>query len=193
MLILVAIGLFDQTIAGKRNMFYQKCKKSIERTHGSALADAPGTIWALFIVLAFPAMCYASLFYRATFVYFATRDACYYAAKSATFTLAQGQANTRFTNDMATFNGISGTYTLYIVAQPIAGGSPTFFTSPLSQNQLDTTNNVYFMKVVTASTIQPLFSMGPSWLGMSIPGLTGPYNLTVVSQFYAENPSGLTN
>ncbi|PWT94306.1 MAG: hypothetical protein C5B53_13495 [Candidatus Melainabacteria bacterium] len=174
-------------------MFYQKNKKSIRRNHGSALADAPGTIWALFIMLAFPAMCYASLFYRATFVYFATRDASYYAAKSATFTLAQTNANTRFTTDMNTFNGISGTYTLYIVAQPIAGGTPTYYTAPLAPGTLDTTNNVYFLKVVTASTIQPLFNMGPSWLGMSIPGLTGPYNLTVVSQFFSENPTGLMN
>jgi hypothetical protein len=193
MLILVANGLCDQTITGKKNMFQQKSKKSIQRNLGSALADAPGTIWVLFIILVFPAMCYASLFYRATFVYYATRDSAYYAAKSPTFTQASSNASTRFTTDMSAFNGISGTYTLYIVAQPIAGGSPTYYTAPIPQASFDPANNVYFLKVVTASTIQPLFSMGPDWLGMSIPGLTGPYNLTVVAQCFSENPTGLTN
>lgn len=163
------------------------------KSHGSVIADTPGTIWALFIALVFPAMCYASLFYRATFVYFATRDAAYYAAKSSTFTNGQTNASTKFTTDMNTFSGISGTYTLYIVAQPIAGGAPTLYTSPLGTGGLDTQNNVYFLKVVTTSTIQPLFTMGPSWLGLSIPGLTGPYHLTVVAQCYSENPTGLMN
>jgi hypothetical protein len=174
-------------------MFQLNSKKWTKRSNGSVIADTPGTIWALFIALVFPAMCYASLFYRATFVYFATRDASYYAAKSSTFTNAITNASTKFTTDMSAFNGVSGTYVLYIVAQPIAGGSPTFYTSPLGVGGLDTQNNVYFLKVVTSSTIQPLFSMGPSWLGMTIPGLTGPYQLTVVSQCYSENPTGLMN
>lgn len=158
---------------------------------GSFVAELGPVLWVLFICLAFPAMCYASLFYRASLLYFATRDACYKCAKSSNFTTGVTNGQQAFTTDKNSFSGINGTCTLYIVTQPLAGGASAQQTGVLSV--LDQTNNVYFIKAHTAGVIDPLFSVGPTFLGIQIPGLTGPYNLDIVAQFYVENPNGLTN
>jgi len=164
----------------------------MDRKSGQAIADTPGVIYVLFIVLAFPAMIYASLFYRATLVYFATRDSCYKAAKSPTFTQATANANSAFTNDMAHFNGVSGHEDLYIITQPTSGGSSSS-CPPNALGAIDQNNNVYFIRAVTTAAVDPLFRIGSTWLGMDIPGLTNSYPLTISAQFYVENPTGLPN
>lgn len=166
--------------------------RSQNRSHqGNFIAELGPVLWVLFIALAFPAMCYASLFYRASLLYFATRDACYKCAKSSNYTTGTTNGQQAFNNDKNSFSGISGTCTFYIVTQPLAGGTPAEQTGVLST--IDQTNNVYFIKALTAGVIDPLFTIGPSFLGISIPGLNGPYNLNIVAQFYVENPNGLTN
>jgi hypothetical protein len=167
------------------NCKYAYKKRSLR---GQAIAESGPVLWALLIGLMFPALCLASLFYRCVFVYFATRDSCYKAAKSSTFSNGQTNATTAFNNAMAAFNGISGTEQLFIIEQPLAGGAYNTYSSAHTAN---TTLYVYFLQAQTTATIQPLFSMGPSWLGISVPGLTGPYNITVVCKFYVENPQGL--
>jgi hypothetical protein len=175
-----------------RNHLKRQSQIGARNKIGSAIADAPGAIWCLFMALLFPAMCYASLFYRATLMYFATRDSCYKAAKSSTYSNAVSAGNAAFGTDVAAFTGMSGSIVFYIVTQPTNGAAAPN-PSSTALGTVNQTNNIYFIKAVTTATIQPLFSVGPGWLGESIPGLTGPYPLTVTAEYYVENPTGLTN
>jgi len=170
----------------------RKHKYGHRRPFGQAISEAGPVFWLLFIGLAFPAMCFASVAYRSVWLYFATRDACYKAAKSPNWTLAVQNANTTFTADLLNIPGIiSPTETTDIIQQPLAGGDFTELVGPLGT--IDTDTYAYFMKTQATANVEPLFTMGPSWLGISIPGLTGPFPLQVVARFFVENPQGLLN
>ncbi|MDR3615466.1 MAG: hypothetical protein P4L53_18045 [Candidatus Obscuribacterales bacterium] len=149
-------------------------------------------MFLLFIGLLIPMMCYASCVYRMVFFYFAVRDSCNKAAKASTFTVAGTTATTVFAADMAGWKDISGTESIKILIKPIPSGSPTFSASALTPGTVNVTNNMYFIRETAVGSIHPVFGPG-SWLGLSIPGFTGPLLLNIVVDAYVENPSGLTN
>jgi hypothetical protein len=167
-------------------------RKSKRNCFGDTIAELPAVMFLLFIGLLIPMMCYASSVYRMVFFYFAVRDSCNRAAKASTFTAAGTTANTVFTTDVAGWNDISGTQSIKILIKPIPSGPATFATSPLAQGTVNVTNNMYFIRETAVGSIHPLFGPG-SWLGISIPGFTGPLPLNIVVDAYVENPSGLTN
>ena len=151
----------------------------------------PAGLWFLFVGFALPMICLASMLLRASFFYFAVRDTCYKAAKSQSFTQAQTNANAAWTADVAAWTGLSGTQTTQIVVQSLSTNNQTTSTVPLAT--VDTQNNLYFIKIIGTGTISPLVAMTAPPFGLNIPGLTAPYNLTMIDQKYAENPNGLTN
>jgi len=147
-------------------------------------------LWLLFVGIGFPMIIMASITYRYMMFYFDCRNSCLKAAKAPTFTQAEATAASVFSQDQAAWNGVTGTETINILIKPLAGGAPTVSTTPLTT--VDSDNNIYFIQAVCNGQINPLVSLG-SYMGLNIPGLTGPYPVQVVVEFYAENPDGLTN
>ncbi len=158
------------------------------------MAEYPAVLWMFLFGLALPMMGIASFGYRALCFYFAVRDSCYWAAKSSTFTNAIAAAQTRFNTEVAAFNGISGTETLNVCVKPYNPPGPDqHYWSPAQLNgQINTGVNLYFLEEQGTGTIQPLFPTG-AFLGLNIPGLSGPYTMLIKFDVYAENPNGLGN
>ncbi len=167
--------------------------KHTRRSNGSLLAEMPAGLYLLFIGIGLPLIILASMFTRSFFLYHAAIDSCMKAARARSFTQAQTTVNTVFNNDAATWNGISGTPTFSILVKPIGPGSTQVKTAPLAAGSVQVSQNVYLARVVVAGQVEPLLHIGGGWQGMSIPGLTQPYPLTVAYVSYFENPSGLTN
>jgi hypothetical protein len=159
---------------------------------GNTIAELPAVMFLLFIGLAIPMMCYASSVYRMLFFYFAVRDSCNRAAKASTFTLAKSTAATIFTTDTTAWHDVSGTQSIKIVIKPIPTGTATFSTTALAAGTVNTGSNMYFIRETAIGSVNPLFGPG-QWLGLSIPGFTGPLPLNIVVDAYVENPNGLTN
>jgi hypothetical protein len=160
------------------------------RSSGYSFAETGVGLWLLFVGIGFPLIILASITYRYVMFYFDCRNSCLRAAKAPTFTQAQATALSIFSQDQQAWNGVTGTETINILIKPLAGGAPTISTTPLTK--IDADNNIYFIQAVCNGQINPLVQFG-SWMGLSIPGLTGPYPVNVVVEFYAENPDGLTN
>ncbi|MBU6454577.1 MAG: hypothetical protein KGS72_22600 [Cyanobacteria bacterium REEB67] len=160
---------------------------------GSAMAEMPFVIWTLLVGLLFPLMIFASIGYRGSILYFAGDSAVRKAAKAPTFTDATTRAASALTTNLTPFTGIAAsTPVLSVLVKPIAGGSPTIYTSKLAPGSVDTSKNIYFVISKVEADLAPLVQFNGSWMGMSIPGLTGPFHLTLNQESYAENPSGLT-
>jgi hypothetical protein len=138
-------------------------------------------------------MILASIGYRGSILYFAASSATNKAGKAATFTDAGTRANSVLTANLAPFSGIAAAPpVISILVKPIAGGAPTIYTSKLAPTNIDTSKYLYFVMTQTNANLSPLVQFNGGWMGMSIPGLTGPFPLTINSQCYAENPSGLS-
>ncbi len=167
--------------------------KLARRTKGSFLAEMPAGLYLLFIGIGLPLIILASMFTRSFFLYQATIDSCMKAARAGSFTKAQTTVNTVFSNDAASWSGISGTPTFSILVKPIGAGATQVKTAPLPAGSVQVSQNVYLARVVVAGQVEPLVHIAGGWQGMSIPGLTQPYPLTVAYVSYFENPSGLTN
>ncbi len=130
--------------------------------------------------------------YRALLLHNATRDCCNQACKAANYTTAQTVASAQFNKDISPFSGISGTEQLVILIKPLAGGTATISTTKLSPNSVNPSSYVYFYKSIVTGQIAPLTWFTSGWMGLNIPGLTGPYSITITSESYVENPNGLT-
>ena len=167
-------------------------RKLKRNSFGNTIAELPAVMFLLFIGLAIPMMCYASSLYRTVFFYFAVRDACNRAAKASTFTLAQTTASTIFASDVLAWHHVSGTQSIKIMIKPIPSGAPTFSSTALAPGTVNTNSNMYFIRETAAGSISPLFGPG-QWLGLNIPGFTGPMPLNIIVDAYVENPNGLTN
>jgi hypothetical protein len=171
--------------------FYFKRK----RRKGSLLAEMPATMYLIFFGLLLPLIGIATIGYRISLAYFAVRDSCYKAAKSSTFSTAPSAATLNaaaaWTTDTAAWHGISGTETIFIVAQPIAGGTESVFSSKLTTAP-NTTTNMYFIRLIANCQIQPFFPTPKGWMGLAVPGLTTAYPLTMKYQYFVENTAGLT-
>jgi hypothetical protein len=147
-------------------------------------------------------ICFATLFFRGLFFFFAVRDSVNQAAKASSFTLdsptaippvvsATTTAKTVFARDIVGWPGVSGTLGIIILIKPVPTGAATTSSTALAANSV-TTSNMYFIRGTGTGSIQPLFSVG-QFMGLNVPGLTGPYPLTILVDAYVENPNGLTN
>ena len=180
---------------GSRNMnSYNAGLQARRRSQsGTMLAELPFVLWMLFVFLLFPLLIVASIGYRGSVLYYAASQATNKAGKASTYTNAGSKAASVLTADLAPFTGISASPPVVsIVVKPLAGGSPTIYTAPLAAGTVNTSTYLYFIKTQTDADLSPLVQFNGSWMGMPIPGLTGPYHLTFNMESYAENPSGLT-
>ena len=160
---------------------------------GSAMAELPFILFILFIGLLAPLMILASIGYRGSILYFAADSAVRKAAKAPTFTDANSRAAAVLTTNLGPFSGISvSAPTLSILVKPIAGGTPTVYTSKLAAGSVDSSKSLYFVMQKVDADLSPLVAFNGGWMGLSIPGLTQPFHLTFNQESYAENPTGLT-
>ncbi len=157
---------------------------------GYSLAELPAGMIFLFVGVAIPLICLASVTYRASLLYFACRNSCIKAAKAPTWTEAVTRANTTFNQSVAAFTEISGTQQIRILIKPISGSNPSTVSGPLARNSI-TSNNLYFIRETCNGTVAPLFGMG-SYLGLQIPGLTSQFRLRLRYDALVENADGLT-
>jgi hypothetical protein len=168
-------------------------KAAKRRSCGTAMAELPVVIWILFVFLLCPLLILSSIGYRGSILYFAADSATKKAAKSPTFSDANIRDAAVLTTTLGPFTGIAaGAPLLSIMVKPIAGGTPTIYTSKLAPGSVDTSKNLYFVMSTVNADLAPLVQFSGGWMGMSIPGLTGPFHLTINTQSYAENPSGLS-
>ncbi len=169
-------------------------KRPLSRARqGSSIAEMPVVLWAIFIGLLFPLAILISMGYRASVVYFATDAACRKASKAPSFTEAQTRATTTMTTDLATFSGISNVVpVLTIKTKSLSNASSTTSTTVLPPGTVNTSQNIYFVILGVDADIDPLVHFAGGFMGLNVPGLTGPYTLHFTSQAYVENPNGLT-
>jgi hypothetical protein len=171
---------------------------------GQSLVELPAGMLLLLVAFAFPLMALASFSYRASLLYFATRDTCAKAAKAQSFTLANTAASASWSNDLGAWTGMTGTESLLVVACPTptglaAGKTQQTFSTPAAVNTFMTAtgynsnNYIYLMNLTAQTSLNPLLPVGSSWMGFSIPGLNAPYSLTSGYQTYIENPTGMKN
>ena len=156
------------------------------------MAEYPAVLWMLFFGIAIPMILLAGFAYRGLLFYFAVRDSCYKAAKAPSFSAAQNTATTTFNTEVAAWHGISGTEAVDVGVKALTSGTLTYLPGPLAPGSVNTSANIYFIREIGTGSIQPLISTGP-FLGMNVPGLSGPFPLTVKYETYVENPQGLTN
>ncbi len=168
-------------------------KKFFRRQRGYSVAELPAVLWIILVGLLFPLIIMTSMGYRATILYFGSDSAVRKASKAPTFTDAQSRANATLTANLASFSGISSiTPTLFVLVKPLSGGSPVTFPGKLAAGSVDTSKNIYFLLMRVDADIDPLVRFDTKWMGMVIPGLTGPYSLRLKVESYVENPNGLT-
>jgi hypothetical protein len=160
---------------------------------GTLMAELPLVLWILFVGLLFPLLIYSSIGYRGSILYFAADSASKRAAKAPTYTDATSDASTTLSTTLASFTGITtSTPTISVMAQPIAGGAPTIYPGKLPVGTVNTSQYIYFVMSHVDADLSPLVQFNGGWMGMNIPGLTGPFHLTFNTQAYAENPTGLS-
>lgn len=161
------------------------------------MAEMPVALW-LIILMCFPMLMLATTTLRFGFFWNACREAAQRAASCPTFLndtgLGVSACNTAdFWVNKATssFSGISVVSTnVYILQTDVNNGTCTKSANrtPLV-NPADTTNNIYDIQVEINGQVDPLIpfisSMG------SVPGLTGPFPVTVKSQYNCDVPQGL--
>jgi len=175
-------------------------KTSRRRIRGGAIAEVPVGLWLLLVGFLLPLLFIATWGLKIVLVYWSTRDACYAAAKAATWddtTTGPGAVTSMtntYTRDMAAFNAASWTVggypNLNVMKQTVGGGygSASALSGPLP-TPIDGTK-LYFMRVKVLAKIPPLIS-GWKWIGLTIPGFTSPQEVSMNYQVYVENPNGL--
>lgn len=174
-------------------MSIAKKRRHSRSAFASSIAEMPVALWAIFIGLLFPLAILLSMGYRASVVYFATDAACRKASKAPSFTEAQTRAASTLTTDLTPFSGISNVVpALTIKVKSLASATETTSTTVLPPGSVNTSQNIYFVILRVDADIDPIVHFAGGFMGMSIPGLTGPYTLRIASQAYVENPNGLT-
>lgn len=159
---------------------------------GYSLAELPAGMIFLFVGLVIPMIVLCSITYRASIFYFAVRDSCIRAAKAPTFSEARTRANASFTRAVAAFSEISGTQQIRIVVKPLNGDPATIVDGPIPRARLNANDNLYLIRETATGTVAPLVAMNGGFFGMSIPGLTGTYPLTLRYDALVENTDGLS-
>lgn len=168
-------------------------RRSVTRSQaGNLMAEMPAGLYVLFFGIAMPMLIMATMATRAFLCYQATIDSCKQASRQSTFTLARNKALAVFAASSAAWTGISGTPTFAIIRKPLGAGPNKVYGAPLPTGDISSSSYVYLARVVVVGQIDPLFPIGYNYAGMSIPGLTTGYPLTMTYVFFFENPSGLS-
>jgi len=161
--------------------------------NGTAMAELPLVIWIIFIGFLFPLLIIASIGYRGTLLYLAADTCTRKAAKSPSYSTAVANSSYVLNTYLAPFSGITPSApAVSVLVQPLAGGAMTVYPGKLAPNTVDTSKNLYFVATKVDANLSPLIQFSGDWMGLVIPGLTGPYHLTINTQCYAENPTGLS-
>lgn len=130
--------------------------------------------------------------YRIVMLDFAVRDSCAMAARAESYTEALEIAQNAFKTDLGRFTGVKATETMFVVIKPLNGDRIIEEPNGIVLGGIDTVNNVYLLKAIAKAEVSPLFTMGSSWMGLKIPGLTCAFPLIVSAQSYVEDPDILT-
>lgn len=165
---------------------------------GTSIAEMPVALW-LIVIMCFPMIIVATATMRFGFLWNAAREAAMQASKCQTFQndtavgiSAVNTADLWATKATAGFPGITinPPVNVYIVQTNVLSGTTTKNTSRLAlPAAADTDNNIYDILVEINGQLEPLIRVPMG--GMTIPGLTDPFPLTVRSQSTAEIPQGL--
>jgi hypothetical protein len=169
----------------------------------SEIAQFIPVFYILFVLVFLPLMNIALLFVGAATQYLITNDFAYKASTQSDYPSALNAMVTESYNFAA--SGLSkfmhilpqGGYAscgddLYIVVTNIASGAVTISGADLPLTQpVDTTKNMYEMRVTSSYVISPMFNMSAIPLIGSIPGLGQPVNFTFNANRPAEHPAGL--
>jgi len=176
-------------MASAKQTYHRLCS----RKKGYSLAELPVALWVIFIMFLFPLAIMASLGYRAVILYYGVNSATQRAAKSPSFTEAQANAAAVITACTANFPNIKASAPVEsIQIKPLSGAAPKFSTTKLAPGSVDINNNLYFVVTQVDADLDPLVQFNGGWMGLNIPGLTGPYHLQYRMEAYCENPNGLT-
>ncbi len=187
---------------------------------GMTIAELPAGLWIIFVGIAMPLMCLVLTTVRFALFWEATREAAAaacsaqaYATSTTTsqpgvtqmsaITLAQNTA----VNVSSMMSGISinpDDVQCWIIITPLANaaavGNPgnnntseastTVGPNTPLNTSVDTTANLYQLRVDVTGQIQPVCSLSNTFFG-NIPGLTQPFPVTISMTRVFENPQGL--
>ncbi len=179
----------ERNMASAKQAYYRQRS----RKNGYSIAELPVALWVIFIMFLFPLAIMASLGYRAVILYYGVNSATQKAAKSPSFTDAQTNAAAVLTACTKDFPNIKASAPVEsIQIKPLSGAAPTFSATKLAAGSVDTSKNIYFVVTQVDADLDPLVQFNGGWMGLNIPGLTGPYHLQYRMEAYCENPNGLT-
>lgn len=165
---------------------------------GSTAAEFPLIMWALFVLVLYPILDLTSCSIRSYAVYSATHNAALMAAKATTFRTSFppnessiDAANTVVNRIASTWTGVRvATIRTFLVTTNVTSKAETITSSPLLIPP-NTAQNVYHIRVVVTADIDPLLTFNLPLFG-TVPGLTGPFRVTMQDQNFVENTQGLT-
>lgn len=155
---------------------------------GSQLLELPIAIWLSVLALFLPLLDLSLLGLRVGTLHTAARNGAREAGRAASFTEAAEKASSKVVESLnAGFGGNTlESVTTAVVATPIDGGEPSRSTGPIAA---DPDNFVYQIEVLVKGTAAPLVAI--TWFG-DIPGLSGPFPVSVVCTEMVEHPKGLS-
>ncbi len=169
------------------------------RKHGNTIAELPGVLIILLLLFLFPVVNYATIAIRSGFVFNAAGQAALSASKTRSYSSGTPtapssitQANTVATNALANWYGIKlKSVNTQILITDIAKQTQTRQATPLAVPP-DTADNTYQVEVTINCDVSPLITVNIPLFG-NIPGITGPYALSVTQRNFVENTQGLTH
>jgi hypothetical protein len=160
-------------------------KNTQRSARGQFIAETPMVLWVLFILIAFPMICIASMGLNAIFLYYACRDGAYQCAKEAKFSDGFNLANSKVASDLSTHPGVqllrNDTHIIEkrlsdgVVTGTWSSSNPGAMTQPTVVNS----DSIYFIQEHVKGKISPIVPCIP------------PYDLDVDYKVFVENPNGL--
>lgn len=172
--------------------------RRLRRLSGTTMAEMPVALW-LIILMCFPMLMLATTTLRYGFFWNACREAAQRASACQTFLVDTPQGQSACTTAdfwvnkaVGSFSGITvvGAPNVYILQTNVATQTQTKNPNrtPLAV-AADTNTYIYDIQVELNGQVDPLIPF-ISMMG-SVPGLTGPFPVTVRSQYSCEIPQGL--
>ncbi len=163
------------------------------RNHGSSILEFSMALFVGIILLVIPLTGLASFCFRAAIFLAATKTATMAASRARSFSNAKSAAQSSLLLGCASFPGIKLTSTqMSIISRDMSTGASLQFFSALPAEAIDAQKHMYFTRVVANASIVPLFPQQGSFTGISITGLTQPFNYNVATELLTEHPIGLS-
>lgn len=162
---------------------------------GNYIAETPGVIWAVLVVLCFPMIDYCSLGIRSALVFSAANQATLTASKARSYEVGTADAPPaqQLAKDTAKlccdpWQGIHFvSATTQILQTNIDTQNQTRQTGKLL-NPPNTADNTFQIEVTVTATVDPFINV-PFFA--NIPGISAPYTMVVTQRNYFENSQGL--